>query len=51
MRITPIRQGRTWDFFVCGGKLRTPSQGSQYCYKKQPSKLKHYVRKKNIQFF
>ena len=46
------RQGSTWDFFVGGGKLRTPSQGflvGRFVFtptQKRPSKIKHYVRKK-----
>ena len=42
--------------FVCGGKLYTPSQGSriqisdQHSYKKEPSKLKLYVRKNTFSF-
>ena len=43
-------QGRTQDFFVCGGKLGFREISDQYSYKKQPSKIRHYVRKKTFSF-
>ena len=37
-------------FFVCGGKLGFREISDQYSYKKQPSKIRHYVRKKTFSF-
>ena len=37
-------------FFVCGGKLVFRKISDQYSYKKQPSKIRHYVRKKTFSF-
>ena len=37
-------------FFVCGGKLGFREISDQYSYKKQPSKIRHYVRKKHLVF-
>ena len=37
-------------FFVCGDKLGFREISDQYSYKKQPSKIRHYVRKKHLVF-
>ena len=37
-------------FFVCWGKLGFREISDQYSYKKQPSKIRHYVRKKTFSF-
>ena len=37
-------------FFVCGGKLGFREISDQYSFKKQPSKIRHYVRKKHLVF-
>ena len=43
-----VKPGPYLGFFVCGGKLGFREISDQYSYKKQPSKIRHYVRKKNI---
>ena len=45
-----IRPGPYLGFFVCGGKLGFREISDQYSYKKQPSKIRHYVRKKTFSF-
>ena len=44
------RAGPYLGFFVCGGKLGFREISDQYSYKKQPSKIRHYVRKKTFSF-
>ena len=48
-RKTPL-SGPYLGFFVCGGKLGFREISDQYSYKKQPSKIRHYVRKKTFSF-
>ena len=45
-----IMSGPYLGFFVCGGKLGFREISDQYSYKKQPSKIRHYVRKKTFSF-
>ena len=45
-----ISAGPYLGFFVCGGKLGFREISDQYSYKKQPSKIRHYVRKKTFSF-
>ena len=45
-----IETGPYLGFFVCGGKLGFREISDQYSYKKQPSKIRHYVRKKTFSF-
>ena len=47
-RLSPA--GPYLGFFVCGGKLGFREISDQYSYKKQPSKIRHYVRKKTFSF-
>ena len=47
---TTDRTGPYLGFFVCGGKLGFREISDQYSYKKQPSKIRHYVRKKTFSF-
>ena len=44
------KSGPYLGFFVCGGKLGFREISDQYSYKKQPSKIRHYVRKKTFSF-
>ena len=46
----PNTAGPYLGFFVCGGKLGFREISDQYSYKKQPSKIRHYVRKKTFSF-
>ena len=46
----PLYSGPYLGFFVCGGKLGFREISDQYSYKKQPSKIRHYVRKKTFSF-
>ena len=52
LKIEPLRTvtGPYLGFFVCGGKLGFREISDQYSYKKQPSKIRHYVRKKTFSF-
>ena len=45
-----VKPGPYLGFFVCGGKLGFREISDQYSYKKQPSKIRHYVRKKTFSF-
>ena len=45
-----LSSGPYLGFFVCGGKLGFREISDQYSYKKQPSKIRHYVRKKTFSF-
>ena len=45
-----VHAGPYLGFFVCGGKLGFREISDQYSYKKQPSKIRHYVRKKTFSF-
>ena len=47
---TLLLPGPYLGFFVCGGKLGFREISDQYSYKKQPSKIRHYVRKKTFSF-
>ena len=47
---TTQKSGPYLGFFVCGGKLGFREISDQYSYKKQPSKIRHYVRKKTFSF-
>ena len=47
---TTYSPGPYLGFFVCGGKLGFREISDQYSYKKQPSKIRHYVRKKTFSF-
>ena len=50
MQIYVSNTGPYLGFFVCGGKLGFREISDQYSYKKQPSKIRHYVRKKTFSF-
>ena len=50
MNTKKLKTGPYLGFFVCGGKLGFREISDQYSYKKQPSKIRHYVRKKTFSF-
>ena len=50
IHFTLWKPGPYLGFFVCGGKLGFREISDQYSYKKQPSKIRHYVRKKTFSF-